>query len=449
MKGFLKDKIFRFLGLGSLTLLSLAALASCGKTTQDPTVEPTTPPTVDPTTPPEVDPTKPTVDPTKPTVDPTKPVEPTKTDEEEIQENIDKVNGAIESLADKNFSAKIGADVYLVDGYNCKKNDVFYEANVDKYNVYTLKDAEEQSYTKTETIDPSFAEISVGRWNNIFSIADEIMINRATTESAYVVKKGFSVPEYEISYTENGFVFASENDSIEFFDIGKTEVNIPTNIAKEEEYIIKDGKYNLTNLKAALTDWMNGNNAEEKNIPYAKFYRNLVEIKLINVTDEGLEFYATTVSQSNTVVLNRFRFKIDEINSINDYENLKKDDFVEILYNAKATDVSSSNIITIDNTYSSSIVKRANWVLENDNIDADVIWVYENTGKSTLAGNGYGYSMVCFASDGKYYEYAVNCTNKIQDKDDYTGTKTNEVSVLTENLDLYKQETTELTNTLN
>ena len=54
MKGFLKDKIFRFLGLGSLTLLSLAALASCGKTTQDPTVEPTTPTTVDPTTPPEL-----------------------------------------------------------------------------------------------------------------------------------------------------------------------------------------------------------------------------------------------------------------------------------------------------------------------------------------------------------------------------------------------------------
>ena len=360
-----------------------------------------------------------------------------KTDEEKREEVINKAESAIESLSDNNFTAKIGNNVYLIDGNNCIKNNIIYEKNTDNYNVYTLIDEEEQSYTKEETTDYSFAEISLGRWNNIFSISDEIRLIRATTESAYVVKKGFSVPEYEISYTTNGFIFLNENDSIEFYDIGKTEVNIPTNIAKEEEYVIKDGKYNLTNLNAALTDWMNGNNAEGKNIPYAKFYRNLVEIKLINVTDEGLEFYATTVSKSNTVVLNRFRFKIDEINSINDYENLKKDDFIEILYNAKATDISNSNIITIDNSYSSSIVKRANWVLENDNVDAEVIWAYENTGESTIAGNGYGYNMVCFATDGKYYKYTVNCTNKIQSQDDYTGTKLEEISVLKENLELY------------
>ena len=359
-----------------------------------------------------------------------------KTDEEKREEVINKANAAIESLSDNNFTAKTGNDVYLIDGNNCIKNNIIYEKNTDNYNVYTLIDEEEQSYTKEETTDNSFAEISLGRWNNIFTIADEIMLNRATTESAYVVKKGFSVPEYEISYTTNGFIFSNENDSIEFYDIGKTEVNIPTNIV-QEEYIIKDGKFNLTNLKAALTDWMNGNNAEGKNIPYAKFYRNLVEIKLINVTDEGLAFYATTVSKSNTVVLNRFRFKIDEINSINDYENLKKDDFIEILYNAKATDISNSNIITIDNSYSSSIVKRANWVLENDNINAEVIWAYENTGKSVLEGNGYNYDVVMFASNGKYYKYEVNCTNKIQSQDDYTGTKLEEVSVLEENLELY------------
>ena len=77
--------------------------------------------------------------------------------------------------------------------------------------------------------------------------------------------------------------------------------------------------------------------------------------------------------------------------------------------------------------------------MENDNIDAEVVWAYENKGDTTLAGNGYGYNMVCFASDGKYYKYSVNCTNKVRDKDDYTGTKMEEVSVLTENFDLYEE----------
>jgi hypothetical protein len=184
---------------------------------------------------------------------------------------------------------------------------------------------------------------------------------------------------------------------------------------------------------------MNGNNAEEKNIPYAKFYRNLVEIKLINVTDEGLEFYATTVSKSNSVVFDYFKFLDEEVNSTIKSNELKLSDFEDILYNVGAKDIGKTSIFTIDNSYSSSIVKRANWVLENDNIDADVIWAYENTGKSTLAGNGYAYNMVCFASDGRYYEYAVNCTNKIQAQDDYTGIKTKEVSVLIENLDLYEE----------
>jgi len=362
-----------------------------------------------------------------------------KTDEEKREEVINKAESAIESLSDNNFTAKIGNNVYLIDGNNCIKNNIIYEKNTDNYNVYTLIDEEGQSYTKEETTDYSFAEISLGRWNNIFTIADEIMLNRATTESAYVVKKGFSVPEYEISYTTNGFIFLNENDSIEFYDIGKTEVNIPTNIAKEEEYVIKDGKYNLTNLKAALTDWMNGNNAEEKNISYVQCYRNLVDIKLINVTDEGLAFYTTTVAKSNKEVLTYFRFNTDDINSTMDDDNVKYDDFVSALYNAKATDISNSNIIEIDNSSSSSIVRRANWVLENDNVDAEVIWAYENKGESTLAGNGYGYKMVCFATDGKYYEYAVNCTNKIETQNDYTGTKTMEVSVLTENFDLYEE----------
>ena len=360
-----------------------------------------------------------------------------KTDEEKREEVINKAESAIESLSDNNFTAKIGNNVYLIDGNNCIKNNIIYEKNTDNYNVYTLIDEEEQSYTKEETTDYSFAEISLGRWNNIFTITDEIMLNRVTTESAYVVKKGFSVPEYEISYTTNGFIFSNENDSIEFYDIGKTEVNIPTNIAKEEEYVIKDGKYNLTNLKAALSDWMNGNNAEEKNISYVQCYRNLVDIKLINVTDEGLAFYTTTVAKSNKEVLTYFRFNTDDINSTMDDDNVKYDDFVSVLYTTKAADILCDNIIEIDNSSSSSIVRRANWVLENDNVDAEVIWAYENTGKSTLAGNGYGYSMVCFATDGKYYEYAVNCTDKASDKDDYTGRKTNEISVLTENLELY------------
>ena len=433
MKGFLKDKIFRFLGLGSLTLLSLAALASCGKTTQDPTVEPTTPPTVDPTTPPTVDPTTPpTVDPIDP-VDPTKPVEPT--DEEKRQAQIDKANSAIESLADKNFSAKIGADVYLIDEYNCQKNDVFYEANVDKYNVYTLKDAEEQSYTKTETTDYSFAEISVGRWNNIFSIADEIRLNRATTESAYVVKKGFSVPEYEISYTENGFVFANEDNSIEFFDIGKTEVNIPTNIAKEEEYIIKDGKYNLTNLKAVLEKWFN-----ETDITYQKIGAHVEKVLLLDVNDKGLDIYTiTNIDDGSCPVISNVSFKGEDINNLflNKTETTSTN-FVDMLSGVTAKQITVHDGITIDDS-SSSIVKRANWVLENDNIDAEVIWAYENTGKSVLEGNGYNYDMVCYASNGKYYKYEVNCTDKASSQDDYTGTKLEEISVLIENLDLYEE----------
>ncbi len=360
-----------------------------------------------------------------------------KTDEEKREEVINKAESAIESLSDNNFTAKIGNNVYLIDGNNCIKNNIIYEKNTDNYNVYTLIDEEEQSYTKEETTDYSFAEISLGRWNNIFSISDEIRLIRATTESAYVVKKGFSVPEYEISYTTNGFIFLNENDSIEFYDIGKTEVNIPTNIAKEEEYVIKDGKYNLTNLKAALTDWMNGNNSEEENITYAESYRNLVEIKLINVTDEGLEFYATTVSKSNSVVFDYFKFLDEEVNSTIKSNELKLSDFEDILYNVGAKDIGEAFIFKIDNSSSSSIVKRANWVLENDNVDAEVIWAYENTGKSVLEGNGYNYNMVCYASNGKYYKYEVNCTDKASSQDDYTGTKLEEVSVLIENFDLY------------
>ena len=362
-----------------------------------------------------------------------------KTDEEKREEVINKAEAAIESLTDNNFTAKIGNDVYLIDGNNCIKNSIIYEKNTDNYNVYTLIDEEEQSYKKEETTDYSFAEISVGRWNNIFSIADEIRLNRATTESAYVVKKGFSVPEYEISYTENGFVFVNEDNSIEFYDIGKTEVNIPTNIV-QEEYIIKEGKYNLTNLKAALTDWMNGNNAEEDNICYNVCLRNLQDIKIINVSDDGVDFYATTVTKSNSNVFNYFKIMTNDFNNLNNVSDLKMDDFSEVLYNILAKDVLVDNIFAIDNSYSSSIVKRANWVLENDNIDAEVVWAYENKGDTTLAGNGYGYNMVCFASDGKYYKYSVNCTDKASSQDDYTGTKLEEISVLTENLDLCSEE---------
>ena len=38
-----------------------------------------------------------------------------------------------------------------------------------------------------------------------------------------------------------------------------------------------------------------------------------------------------------------------------------------------------------------------------------------------------------------YYKYEVYCTNKVQDKEDYTGIKKTEVSVLTENFDLYEE----------
>ena len=361
-----------------------------------------------------------------------------KTDEEKREEVINKAEAAIESLTDNNFTAKIGNDVYLIDGNNCIKNNIIYEKNTDNYNVYTLIDEEEQSYKKEETTDYSFATIEVGAWSNIFSIADDITVNRVDTESAYVRAKE-SLPEFKITYTENGFVFENENDSIEFFDIGKTEVNIPTNIAKEEEYIIKDGKYNLTNLKAALTDWMNGNNAEEDNICYNLCLRNLQDIKIINVSDDGVDFYATTVTKSNSNIFNYFKIMTNDFNNLNNVPDLKMDDFSEVLYNILAKDVLVDNIFAIDNSYSSSIVKRANWVLENDNIDAEVVWAYENKGDTTLAGNGYGYNMVCFASDGKYYKYSVNCTNKVRDKDDYTGTKLEEVSVLTENFDLYEE----------
>ena len=357
-----------------------------------------------------------------------------KTDEEKREEVINKAKAAIESLSDNNFTAKIGNDVYLIDGNNCIKNNIIYEKNTDNYNVYTLINEEEHSYTKEEITDKSFAEISVGRWNNIFSIADEIMLNRATTESAYVVKKGFSVPEYEISYTTNGFIFSTENDSIEFYDIGKTEVNIPTNIAKEEEYVIKDGKYNLTNLKTVLEKWF-----DETDITYQKIGAHVEKVLLLDVNDKGLDIYTiTNIDDGSCPVISNVSFKGEDINNIFlSKEDITSKDFVDLISSVTAKQITVHDGITIDNSSSSSIVRRANWVLENDNVEAEVVWAYENTGKSTLVGNGYGYNMVCFATDGKYYEYAVNCTNKASNQDDYTGTKTNEVSVLEENLELY------------
>lgn len=446
MKGFLKDTLKRFLGLGVLTFLGLTTLASCNITTQNNTNDPTTPPTVEPTTP-TVDPTTPTVDPTTPTVDPTIPTTPT--DDEKIEQNLEKGKAFKQAMNQLNYSISINGITYLIDGYNCQKDDVFYEASGDRYNVYTLKDAEEQTYTKTETTDGSFAEILANPWTNVFDFANNIEVNRVDKDFVYV-RATQSLPEYKLVFEENDrYLLENENLSFEIYDIGKTEVNIPTNIAKEEEYIIKDGKYNLINLKAALTDWMNGNNAENDNICYNHSYRNLKEIKLINFTEEGLEFYATTVSKSNSVIFDDYRFTADTVNDIMKLNELKLKDFVDVLYNTNATGIVKRTVLTTDTTDTNEAYKiRAKNVLARDGIDTKIVLSYE-TGKvssNITYGDGLTYKMVCFCEDGNYYEYVVNALGKdyVEENrtDKFDVEQKVKVNVLLENLSLYEEDKT-------
>ena len=365
-----------------------------------------------------------------------------KTDEEKREEVINKANAAIESLSDNNFTAKTGNDVYLIDGNNCIKNNIIYEKNTDNYNVYTLIDEEEQSYTKEEITDDSFAAIKVGAWENIFTIADDITVNRVDTKTAYVRAKE-SLPEFELTYTTNGFIFLNENDSIEFYDIGKTEVNIPTNIV-QEEYIIKDGKYNLTNLKAVLEKWFN-----ETNITYQKVFRNVKDIKLINVDNEGLKIYATTdIVEENNLALSILSFKDQDINDlfINKTE-LNADDFSLRLekVTAKQLTFKSAGLVIDNSDTKESVCRRAENVLVKDEIDAKVIWAFE-TGKlngNMTYGDGLTYKMACFCKDGNYYEYEVNALGKSYVENNITNKfdveQKTKLSVLQENFDLYEE----------
>jgi hypothetical protein len=261
---------------------------------------------------------------------------------------------------------------------------------------------------------------------------------------AYIAKKETSSPLFEMSYNNNGFVLANENDSIEFYNIGITEVPIPTNV-KEETYIIKDGKYDLVSLKAVLNDWMNGNNKDNYKILEDGAARTLVDIKLINVEDGALTLYTQEAAKSGNNYLGKIFFLSDDINNEIVKDNLKLDDFTPILYEQNIVNISHSSVFNIDDQFVLDVEDRASNALTKDGINEDIVWAFETDKLMTniTYGNmGVTYRMVCFTSNGNYYEYVINALSKDRvlenDTPKFDVEQERKVSVLTENLDLYE-----------
>jgi len=348
-----------------------------------------------------------------------------------------KANETIDNLKGKSFTAKIGEDTYLVNNNFLQKNDTIYEPSANGYYVYTPEDILEKTYIKIETKDKSFANISVGRWNNIFSIADEIRLSRVTTESAYVTKSGFSVPEYEMSYTKNGFVFANEENSIEFFDIGNTEVNIPTKIINEDQYVIKNEKIDLISIKTIFDIWFNNTSIiYEKNGTYVE---NVVSI---DITDSGIVLYVVANELNNSSpILCSITFNDSKLNNI--FINKSETKYVDLenkLSKITGSQIIIQDIMTIDKNSSKNDMNiRAKYVLENDGKDSNVIWAFENFGKNVSNGSGYTYKMICFTTEGICYEYDVECKGKDSKQEEFIGTKKKQYNILIENCNLYDE----------
>lgn len=437
-------KILNRIVLSLILILGLFVVVSCGKQENSSyessdVVNPVTPSTDDTTKPEE---------PTIPVDD--KPLEPKEpTDAEKRTILINKTNTAINSLSDKNFTARIGSDVYKIDGYNCEKAGVFYEANTDKYNVYTLKDATKQSYTKTETQDFSFRNINVGSWNNIFTIADQMELNRVdiVENAAYVVKNETAFPEFKIYFNDNGFILSNLNQYIEFYDIGSTEVTIPTNIAKEETYIIKDGKYDLATLKEVLTEWINGENKDNMNVFYDSASRNLVDITLINVKDGVLSFYAEAATKSGNVYHSHITFISKDVNKEIVKENLKLDDFKAVLYEQNSLSIDYDSVFKISKTSIKQMKTRTKNILAKDEINIsvdDILFVYETEEISSniTYGDGLNYKTAFCLNDGRYFEYTVGAlsTDEVYEDTQYWDIiRTKTETVLEENILLYNK----------
>ena len=335
-------------------------------------------------------------------------VKPTEKTESEIRvELISNANSAITSLSSNNFTVKIDNNIYKINNSNLDINGKIYQYNTNNYYVYELKNSETNAYSKEETTDLSFKNINVGSWTDILTISNQMELNRVDVNKneAYIVKKETAFPEFLISYTDNGFKLIKDNDEIEFYNIGTTEIIIPTNIYQEEKYIIKDGKFNLINLKSVLTEWINGENKDNMNVFYDSASRNLVDIKLINVNNGALEFYAEAVANSGNVYLSHVTFISEDVNNEFAKTNLKVEDLKAMLYEQNSLSIDYDSVFLINNELLKQEKVRTKNILAKDGVDIsvdDILFVYETTRTSTniTYGDGINYKTAFCLKDG-------------------------------------------------
>ena len=375
-------------------------------------------------------------------------VKPTEKTESEIRvELISNANSAISSLSSNNFTVKIDNNIYKINNSNLDINGKIYQYNTNNYYVYELKNSETNAYSKEETTDLSFKNINVGSWTDILTISNQMELNRVDVNKneAYIVKKETAFPEFLISYTDNGFKLIKD-DEIEFYNIGTTEIIIPTNIYQEEKYIIKDGKFNLINLKSVLTDWINGENKDNMNVFYDSASRNLVDIKLININNGALEFYAEAAAKSGNVYLSHVTFISEDVNNEFAKTNLKEDDLKAVLYEQNSLSIDYDSVFLINNELLMQEKVRTKNILAKDSVDVnvdDILFVYETTRTSTniTYGDGINYKTAFCLKDGRYFEYTVGTLSKadvLENSEYWDAIKTKNENVLIENIDLYK-----------